>query len=405
MKNLLLLIALILLTQCHHEGKKELENSDKREEFFEINYEDILSIKKSNFLSDIASDVRYIQLETGDDYLVSRKPEYYFSDSLIFVSSDNRLLVFDYNGKFIRQIGKPGRGPGEIDLISFISVLEKEQIVIIQTNWSRKLMFFSFDGTFIKSISRPPDVFRIKVLSLNEYLLYYACAIGNEKYLYILSNQNGDTISKVKNRFNWENNSGITGMVGYDAFRPFYNYQNQIFVKSMYNDTVYTVLNNKITPAYYINLGRYRLPDELRPEPPQTILKFRRENAIFFFSSVIEAGGTIFITTQNYKGLIDKNIIFNKETHKGSFLVDKSNEPSGILNDWDSGMKFWPIGMVNDNEIFMPISSLTLKNMHTEGDFNKEAKHFPEKALALKRMIDNLNETDNPILMLVKLKI
>jgi hypothetical protein len=403
MKILTILITLFLLTRCHSDKKAKSENDGKKNEFFEINYESELKNKKTVTLSDIASDMRYIQLETGDKYLVSRKPEYYFSDNLIFVTSSEQLLVFDYTGKFIRQIGTLGRGPGEIDLITFVSILEKEQIIIVQTNWSRKLMFFSFDGTFIKSISRPPDVFRIQVLNLNQYLLYYACAIGNEDYLYILSNENGDTISTVKNHFKWENTSGITGMVGYDTFRPFYNYQNQFFFKSMYNDTIYTILDNNITPAYFVNMGKYRLPNDLRPEPPQTILRFRRENAKYFFSSVMEAGGIIFIKTQNYKGLIDKNIIFNIETHEGSFLVDKSNEPSGLINDWDGGPDFWPIKSVNDNEVFMAIVPLTLKSILKE-DFNNRTARFEDKKQSFKLMVEKLEDSDNPVLMIVKLK-
>ncbi len=43
-----------------------------------------------------------------------------------------------------------------------------------------------------------------------------------------------------------------------------------IFFKSMYNDTIYTVLDNIITPTYFVNMGKYRLPNDLRPEPPQT---------------------------------------------------------------------------------------------------------------------------------------
>ncbi len=404
MKNSLLLFALLLLTQCHNGGKKELENSDKREDLFEINYENILRIKKSNSLSDIASDVRYIPFETGKDHLISRKPQYHFSDSLIFVGNNDHILVYDYSGKFIRKIGTPGRGPGEIDLIRIISVIEKEQIIIVQTNWSRKLMYFSFDGKFIKSIPIPMDVFEIQALDMDQLIIYYSCSQGFEEYLYVLSNGNWDTISTVNNHYKWTNNTGLTGMIGYDSFKPFYRYHDQIYFKSMYNDTVFTVLDNKIKPTYFINLGKYHLPNELRPEPPQSALRFRSENDNYFFASVMEAGDMIFVTTENYKANINKNILFNSHTLEGSFLVNKSNEPSGIINDWDNGMEFWPEGNVNDSEIFMTISSLTLKTIPNEGDFNKATARFPEKKQALKEMIDKLNETDNPVLMLVKLK-
>ena len=32
----------------------------------------------------------------------------------------------------------------------------------------------------------------------------------------------------------------------------------------MYNDTVYTVLDNKIAPTYFINLEIYQLPNEFK---------------------------------------------------------------------------------------------------------------------------------------------
>lgn len=403
MKNYLLLIVLFLSTECHYDKKTKSENDGKREEFFEINYEKILKNKKSINLSDIASDERYIPLETGKNFLIGRNPEYYFSDNFIFVSNHDHILVYDYTGKFIRQIGTPGRGPGEIDLIRMISVIEKEQILVVQTNWSNKLMFFSFDGTFIKSVSQP-NVFRIRVLNMNQFLLNYSCALGFEDYLYILSNENWDTISTVNNHYKWKNNSGITGMVGSSDFKPFYNYRNQTFFKSMYNDTVYTVLKNKIEPAYFINLGNYRLPDELRPEPPQSIVRFRSENAKYFFASVMEAGEKMFIMTENYKGKINKNILFNSKTAESSFLVNESNEPSGFINDWDGGMDFWPEGNVNDNEIFMAISPLTLKKMFEEEDYSNKTARFQDRKLALKEMAGKLNDTDNPVLMIVKLK-
>lgn len=380
------------------------ENANKREEFFEINYVNILKIKKQVNLSDIASDVKYIPLETGNSYLISRNSQYYFSDSLIFVNNSDHILVFDYDGNIIRQIGTPGRGPGEIDLITFVSIIEKEQIIIVQTNWSRKLMYFSFDGKFIRSFALPTNVFRVRVLNMDQLLLHYSCSQGFEDYLFVLSNEKWDTISKINNHFKWTNNTGITGMWGISDYRPFYNFRNQTYFKSIYNDTVFTVVANEIKPSYYINLGNYRLPNELRPEPPQSALRFRNENNKYFFAGVMEAGRMIFITTQNYKVDLQKNILFDSYTAEGSLLVNESNNPSGLINDWDSGSEFWPEGNVNDNEIFMTISSLTLKNMIKEGDFSKATARFPEKELALKKMIDRLTETDNPVLMLVKLK-
>jgi hypothetical protein len=400
MNTFLLLIALFLFTQCRNDKVVKVDAN----KFFEINYEKILENKETFSLSEIASEVRYIPLETGNNFLVFRNPTYYFSENFIFVSNLDHILVYDYTGKFIRKIGTHGRGPGEIDLIRIISIIEKEQIVIVQTNWSRKLMYFSFDGKFIKSITLPTDVFRVRVLNKNLFLLHFSCSQGFEDYLYILSNEKWDTISKINNHFKWTNSTGLTGMWGINDYRPFYNFRNQTYFKSMYNDTVFTITDNKIEPAYFINLGKCRLPNELRPEPPQSALRFRSENNKYFFAEVMEAGEMIFITTKNYKVNVQKNILFDSNITEGSLLVNESNNPSGLINDWDGGTEFWPEGNVNDNEIFMPLSSLTLKNLLKERDFSKATIRFPEKKKALIEMTEKLNETDNPVLMIVKLK-
>ena len=174
----------------------------------------------------------------------------------------------------------------------------------------------------------------------------------------------------------------------------------------MYNDTIFTVADNKIVPLCLINLGKYRLPNELRPEPPQSAIKFRKgnERQYYFFASAMQSGEIIFLTTENYTANIDKYVLFSRNTNQGSLLVNESNELSGIINDWDGGPEFWPEGNINDNEIFMAIPPLTLKAMLKEKDFNNKTVKFQDKKQTLKLMVEKVVESDNPVLMVVKLK-
>ena len=55
-------------------------------------------------------------------------------------------------------------------------------------------------------------------------------------------------------------------MIGYPVFEPYYFSQNKYHLKSMYNDTVYGISSDKIKPEYLINLGKYKLPNQRRPE-------------------------------------------------------------------------------------------------------------------------------------------
>jgi hypothetical protein len=396
MKHSLFFLLALFFAQCI--------NKDVNEKvFFVINYEDLLQNKETVKLTDIASDVKYIKLESGKDLVIFANAEYYFSKEYIFVNNYNHVLVFDYSGKFIRKIGSKGRGPGEIDLIRTISVLESDKILVIQTSANRNLLYYSFDGKFIKSLPVIGEVLKIKFIDENNFIRYYSCSQGNEEYLYILSNEKWDTLSKVNNHYKWINNTNIKGMVGYTSFKPFYSYNNKVFVKSMYNDTVYTILNNKIEPDLYLNLGKYRLPEELRPEPPQSISRFRNENEKYFFGGIMEAGGMIFIMTSNYKAKINRNILYNRKSSEGIFLVDASHEPSGFINDWDGSIEFWPEGSINDQEIFMEIPAIVLKKKLLDESKGKNA--FSDlKKTDLKEIIGDLDELDNPVLMIVRLK-
>jgi hypothetical protein len=67
MKNLLNILILFLAFPCMGQTRKSISGPDK---FFEINYEDILKNKKVVPLSQVATNVEYIKLETNKDCLI-----------------------------------------------------------------------------------------------------------------------------------------------------------------------------------------------------------------------------------------------------------------------------------------------------------------------------------------------
>ena len=141
MKNFLLLF---LLPPCILSGSKDLIFQFKSDNFQVIKFEDLLKTKKIIKLSDIASDVHYIELETNENCLINRSPKYYFSDSIIFVSNRDHILKFSISGRFIKKIGSPGRGPGEINIIEMISLIPEKRILIVHDPSLGRLTYFSF---------------------------------------------------------------------------------------------------------------------------------------------------------------------------------------------------------------------------------------------------------------------
>ena len=93
----------------------------------------------------------------GDD------PDTSFSQVAIFVVTDDgnliaadikdrRIMVFDENGKYLRDIGKSGQGPGEFQIPGGLALTPNNE-VMIEDSIARRLAFFTVDGEFIKNVS------------------------------------------------------------------------------------------------------------------------------------------------------------------------------------------------------------------------------------------------------------
>jgi hypothetical protein len=345
-------------------------------------------------LSEIASSVDYIVLETNENCLIDYSAEYIFTDSLIFVQNRDHILKFSIDGKFITRIGSLGRGPGEIMYIQMVTLIPEQEMLIVHT--PGRLTYYSYDGSFIKSESVPYDIEYIKIRNDFSRLERILGGIESEEYSFRLTDANGAVLSLKKNYNAWKNYSGQTTVIKMEFFKPLYSYRNSIFFKTLYSDTVFTIVDNKIVSSYCFDMGKYKLPDD------KILEQFSQGNidlksySKYYVTTVFECSGRKFISAGNFNNSIKH------------FIVNKSNEIDfsyySIFNDWDGGMMFWPDGAVNDEKVFMPIDIIRIKEFFsTYGSYNKIIK-FPDLEPKLKDIVNNLDESDNPLLMIVKLK-
>ena len=83
-----------------------------------LNLAESFSRQKEVPLSQFVDKISYIPLETNPEALIPEVSYYEVTDEFVIVKTSARgiqhILLFDRNtGKFIREIGKQGRGPGE----------------------------------------------------------------------------------------------------------------------------------------------------------------------------------------------------------------------------------------------------------------------------------------------------
>src|SRR3989339_1336391 len=125
-------------------------------------------------LSKVASDIRYVKLETTEGSLIGTYPKVFYENERIYVFSTRQVVkVFDRDGKFLFTFDKSGRGPEEAQDISNIRIMPYTGGMVIQTlsiDAKDRLLFYDRDGNFEKSklVPRNKTTSQEKTISLND---------------------------------------------------------------------------------------------------------------------------------------------------------------------------------------------------------------------------------------------
>ena len=82
-------------------------------------------------------------------------------------------------------------------------------------------------------------------------------------------------------------------------------------------------------------------------------------------------------------------------------LFDRSQ---GLINDIDGGPEILPRTTRDDNTIIALVDALELKTYVGSDAFKNSNPIYPDKKTKLENLVKNLKDTDNPVLILVKMK-
>ena len=111
--------------------------------------------KESSFsMKEEVESIEYIPLETTDSCLISNTLSLIADDDYIFLYNGKTTQVFQFNrkGKFIRQIGRVGEGPGEYAPYSISELsLNSAQQEIYLSRRNLPALVYAYDGTFLRA--------------------------------------------------------------------------------------------------------------------------------------------------------------------------------------------------------------------------------------------------------------
>ena len=392
MKNLAIICFLSILFSCN-QGNRSVT--------------DIISIDPRIFpeveisLAEIAADISYIPLD--NKFPIGIIYSYKMIDDFIYAAiKDVGVVRFTNTGKFDRKYGKIGRGPGEYVFCLRFAVDEKSGSVYVMDHKMKDVEVYKKNGTHIRSFKLPVDEdgFGLSDIEYFNKSLVVAQYInmGHGDYNWIVLDTLGNRITEKANPYTIFNGR-MGGGGGLQKYNEFIVYWDQS------KDTVFHIsADSNYNPVCIFSLGEHRLPMTTEGcNPPMEFINKMGDDYLLANS---------FLETENF-------FVYNYTVHKNQYLalINKmtreiksqtlTKENGGIANNIDNGLAFTPETYIIRNKeeyLISRIQPFELKAHLLSNAFKNSTPKYPEKKKELEKLANSLNENDNPVLMLVKLK-
>jgi hypothetical protein len=398
MKVLLSIVIAVIFGNCFQSADCQTENHLTTFDLKDLS--DLKTIK----LSELGVvDIDYIPLETNEQSFISGNFDMISMGSRIIAEKDyfiiknfNKIKKFNSDGSFVATIGKVGRGPDEFLTAHDIDVNRKNHEVFVVDAWEKKFFVYSGNGDFIRTFPCPINTNGFRFTS-DGILCYSTDYMGNIKNSYNLIDNQGKIIKVFPNKYPWELKSKNAPVLNDNIF---YEFNNQIFKKEIYSDTIYVYNSGTFKPHLVIEHGERLLTTKTRSN-----LDLSKPSNFIFQENIFEFGDYVFYEfserskysfwgskNSNYKALSNNKLDLSYKRFKG------------FVNDIDCGPSLLPYAVKTDNTLVCIFDALSLKKYIESQAFKNAEPKYPEKKRELERLANNLKEDDNPVLILIKFK-
>ncbi|NCC47139.1 MAG: 6-bladed beta-propeller [Bacteroidia bacterium] len=388
-------------------------------------------------LSEIAQEITYIPLETTNDSYIGMAPVVYFENERIYVKSRGVIKVFDMSGKYLFTFDRRGRGPEEyiysapkiergtgkfyaespnsdrsvtVRIYTREGDYEKEFTVpsvknrIISLDKSKENFYsFSFFRELIPGIEGiEVDVDKVSRMFYDTLsnLIGYLPNLPSDPRV-ILGTEVRDKTEDGRKLYNPSANNTIP--------QSYFFYKDTIRTYKSYNDTLYSFFDgDKLVPRYLIDYGEYAASEiDLDKESITNgeIISvdhnhyYETDKFILFSLFLRNYAHEPYFGKNSYLQVKEREIrssygYYDKTTGKFTLLNLPVKKTPGFRDDLEQGPPFLPSYLSDDNHMATIFYAHTLKEYVADHEVSD----------SLRAMIDNLDESDNPVIALVKLK-
>ena len=349
-------------------------------------------------LSEYASDIAYIPLETKEESIIGLAPKFRAGNSNYYVYSSTNITVFDSNGKFTNLINNHGRGPKEYMLIDGFTIKEDNQISVISGS---KILGYTLDGECVEALDL--DTLGISNVSSCLFIKDGEMAVrtstpnidGKDTLgLFII-----DSLLNIKNLgilgtesvYNW----GIKGTSTTSG--SLYSFKGCLrYLKSTGDTLVVYDDNYERLLCYTFDYGNYN-PNDVVINNSKGLRIYNVFETESFIKLILMGNKhslqEIYANGNNDKFLSAGSLILDKATNKLKAMpYNYKYNAHGFVNDIDGGAPFDPQHCIG-NKMYQIIAADKFIEYATKSNSPK-----------MKEIAATLTEESNPVLVVATLK-
>ncbi len=383
MKKLVWVSCLLILSFCSEKNEQE------KEMFPVIKVKEAFEKKTKVGIKEICNSIDYIPLETNDKCLVGRRREVFVDEQNIIVISFRQIFVFDREtGKFIREVGGHGKGPGEYSH-TVLDAFNPRNKSVSAKGWDKNIIEYNLNGQVKRVVSFPIYIGTAFIeMQPDIYTGYTPNTTGEDENKLLVFDAKGKELYRIKNNdFYKREVPGRVIVVGSDAL--FYQFEKQTYFKEIYNDTLYSISNQSLKPEYVFDGGGLSPYYALKGEKAV----FENLRNLYKIEDMFETENYLFFTINHrrlkYAGYFDKT--------KGEAIISNftEGEDSGFYDDFNDFVSFVPQRINLKNEIAGYIDGQTITAYYSA---------YPQKRKNLPPHLQGIDINDNPVVVVAKLK-
>lgn len=351
---------------------------------------------KEIILNDLA-DITYIPIETNDHVLINNgiNALSHFSDKYIIIVNYKSYdcYIFDRNGKIINFFNHKGQGPNEyLNIIGITADEVKKEIYIVDHPQKHRILVYSFDGDFIRTLSLPSNTTIGTIHNFDKETLL--CEDnnhknGNKKPYFLLSKQNGRIINELNIIFNKERISprfyqktGEKGVMAVSyGYTPIIRFNEDFIIGDISQDTIYQYSKNKTLTSILV-----KTPSIYSQDPQMMVIPEFKTPKLFFLERTERK-----FNFDNKKGFEREKIVYDYQSGLFYKYALKNKDYPNQIFYLNSGGYAYRTGK---NILCQFISAEELIEANDEGELHG----------TLKDITKTLRIDDNPVLMIMKFR-